>query len=203
VAGAWLAALDVVVATVLNAAGISLHPLVVLAGAALGFLGGPVLAEVVLRSEAESRRDELRADLGAFSELMVLLLAAGSGVEGALVHAAEAGDDWTWQRLRDSLRAARLTRRSAADALCALGQELGVTELEELGAAVALAASSGTRLRTSLTARAEALRSRELARTQADAASATERMTFPVVASAIGFLVVLGYPALSKVLTGF
>jgi Flp pilus assembly protein TadB len=202
-AGTWLAALVLLVGSTLGTAGARLHADAVLAAAVVAFLAGPVIAEVALRSEANGRREDLRVDLGSFAELMVLLLAAGSGVEGALAHAAEAGDDWTWLHLRDALRAARLTRRSPAEALCSLGRQLGVTELEELGAAVDLAASSGTRLRASLTARAEALRARELARTQAQAASATERMTFPVVALALGFLVVLGYPALSKVLTSF
>lgn len=203
IAGTWLAALVLLVTAALHSAGAAIGGPVVLGGAAVAFLAGPFMAELALRSEANGRREDLRVDLGAFAELMVLLLAAGSGVEGALAHAAEAGDDWTWRQLRNALRAARLTRRSSAEALSSLGRELEVTELEELGAAVDLAASSGTRLRASLTARAEALRARELARTQAQAASATERMTFPVVALALGFLVVLGYPALSKVMTSF
>ena len=80
---------------------------------------------------------------------------------------------------------------------------MGVVEIEEFGAAVALASSSGSRLRESLASRSEALRARELARVQAQAASATERMTFPVVSLAVGFLVVLGFPALTRVLAGF
>lgn len=33
--------------------------------------------------------------------------------------------------------------------------------------------------------------------------AASERMTFPVVALAVGFLVLIGYPALARVLAGF
>jgi Flp pilus assembly protein TadB len=202
-AGICLAAIVMAVGAGLTASGATVPAPVLLAAVVVGLFAGPVLAELTLRAEAAERRDELRVDLGTFSELMVLLLAAGSGVESALASAAQAGDDWTWRRLHDGLRAARLTRRTPAEVLCELGRDLGVTQLEELGAAVALAASSGSRLRESLSARAAALRSRELARTQAEAASATERMTFPVVALAVGFLVVLGYPALAKVATGF
>src|SRR5581483_5268596 len=133
IAGTWLAALVLLVTAALHSAGAAIGGPVVLGGAAVAFLAGPFMAELALRSEANGRREDLRVDLGAFAELMVLLLAAGSGVEGALAHAAEAGDDWTWRQLRNALRAARLTRRSSAEALSSLGRELEVTELEELG----------------------------------------------------------------------
>lgn len=202
-AGVWLAAVVFGLAAALRGGGVNL-PTVMLGGGALAAaLAGPLLVGVVLRAEAAERRSDLLVDLGAYADLVVLLLAAGSGIEGALTTAADAGDDWTWRRLREALRNARLTRQTPAEALNGLGRHLGVVELEEFGAAVELASASGSRLRESLAARSEALRARELARVQAQAASATERMTFPVVALAVGFLVVLGFPALTKVLSGF
>lgn len=202
-AAVWLAGVVVALAAALRAGGVAVPGVVLGGGALIAALVGPLLAGVVLHAEAAERRDDLLVDLGAYSDLVVLLLAAGSGIEGALTTAADAGDDWTWRRLREALRNARLTRQTPSDALTGLGRRLGVVELEEFGAAVELASSSGSRLRESLAARSEALRARELARVQAQAASATERMTFPVVALAVGFLVVLGFPALTKVLSGF
>lgn len=202
-AGVWLAGLVLALAAALHAGGVAVPGAVLVGGGLTAALVGPILAVVVLRAEAAERREDLLVDLGAYSDLVVLLLAAGSGIDGALTTAANAGEDWTWRSLRSALRNARLTRQAPSDALCGLGRRLGVVELEELGAAVELASSSGSRLRESLAARSEALRARELARVQAQAASATERMTFPVVALAIGFLVVLGFPALTKVLSGF
>jgi Flp pilus assembly protein TadB len=202
-AGVWLAGVVVGLAMALRAGGVVVPGAVLAGGAVTAALAGPLLAGVVLRADAAERRDDLLVDLGAYSDLVVLLLAAGSGIEGALTTAADAGDDWTWRRLREALRNARLTRQTPSEALTGLGRRLGVAELEEFGAAIELASASGSRLRESLAARSEALRARELARVQAQAASATERMTFPVVALAVGFLVVLGFPALSKVLSGF
>ena len=202
-AAVWLAGVVLALAAALRAGGVAVPGAVLGGGALIAALVGPLMAGVVLRAEAAERRDDLLVDLGAYSDLVVLLLAAGSGIEGALTTAADAGDDWTWRGLREALRNARLTRQTPSDALTGLGRRLGVVELEEFGAAVELASSSGSRLRESLAARSEALRARELARVQAQAASATERMTFPVVALAVGFLVVLGFPALTKVLSGF
>lgn len=202
-AGVWLAAVVLGLAVALRAGDVNV-PAGLLAGGAIAVgMAGPFLVGVLLRAEAGERRDDFLIDLGAYSDLVVLLLAAGSGIEGALTTAADAGDAWTWRHLREALRNARLTRQAPSEALAGLGRRLGVVELEEFGAAVELASASGSRLRESLAARSEALRARELARVQAQAASATERMTFPVVALAAGFLVVLGFPAVSKVLVGF
>lgn len=202
-AGLWLAVLILAVTAGIGLGGLSV-PLPVTAGAALAAgLAGPLVSRAVLSGEASERRQEFLVDVAVYADLVVLLLAAGSGIEGALVNAADAGDDWTWRALHDALRDARLTRQTPAEGLTGLGRRLRLVELEELGAAVALASSSGSRLRESLAARADTLRSRELARVQAQAASATERMTFPVVALAVGFLVVLGFPAVTRVLSGF
>jgi Flp pilus assembly protein TadB len=202
-AALWCAAVAIGVTAAIRASGFAVPGMVVITAALVAALAGPLVAAAVLRAEATERRQDMLVDLAAYSDLVVLLLAAGSGVEGALVSAADAGDGWTWRQLHDALRNARLTRQRPDEAMTALGRKLGVVELEEFGAAVALASSSGTRLRASLAARAEALRTRELARVQAQAASATERMTFPVVALAVGFLFVLGFPAVTRVMSGF
>jgi tight adherence protein C len=202
-AAVWFAAMAVAVTAGIGLGGTTI-PVPVTVGAALAAAAvGPVVATAVLRAEASERRQDFLVDLAAYTDLVVLLLAAGSGIEGALVNAAEAGEDWPWRALHDALRDARLTRQTPGEAFTNLGRRLGLVELEELGAAVALASSSGSRLRESLAARADTLRARELARVQAQAASATERMTFPVVALAVGFLVVLGFPAVTRVISGF
>jgi len=161
---------------------------------------GVALTIAATRSEASDRRGELRRTLATFLELAGLTLAAGAGVESALLTAAGAGDGWAWDRIREALRPSQVTGASPWEGLGRLGEELAVVELVELASAVALAMTSGGRLRETLAARAASQRSRELAREQARAASATERMTFPVVAMALGFLVLIGFPAVARVL---
>ena len=187
-------------AVVLAMAGIHVSTVIVAAAVLASVPAGIALAVLATRSEAAGRREELRRTIATFLELTGLTLAAGAGVESALLTAAAAGDGWTWDRIREALRPSQVTGASPWEALGRLGEDLGVVELVELGSAVALATTSGGRLRDTLAARAASQRSRELAREQANAAAATERMTFPVVAMALGFLTLVGFPAVARVL---
>lgn len=190
----------VVCAVALAVAGIRV-PIGIVAAAALASVpAGVALTIAATRSEAGGRREELRRTLATFLELAGVTLAAGAGVESALLTAAAAGDGWAWDRIREALRPSQVTGASPWDALGRLGEDFAVVELVELASAVALAVTSGGRLRETLAARAASQRSRELAREQAGAASATEQMTFPVVAMALGFLVLIGFPAVARVL---
>ena len=57
-------------------------------------------------------------------------------------------------------------------------------------------------MRESLAAKAKSLRDHELSDAEAEAQSATERMALPVVLLFLGFLILIGFPAIDAVLTG-
>jgi Flp pilus assembly protein TadB len=166
-----------------------------LGGATLGFL----IPELTLTSEAAAARKSFRHAYGAFLDLVNVMLAAGAGPEAALHTAADSGGGWAFTEIRNALAAARSTRRSIADALADLGEELGVIELIELSASVALTGNQGARIRASLAAKADTLRAHQVSETEADAESATERMTLPVVILLMGFLLFLAYPAVTAI----
>ena len=63
-----------------------------------------------------------------------------------------------------------------------------------------LAGEQGARIKLSLAAKAAALRSHQMARIEADAQAATERMGLPTVLMFLGFMVLLGYPAMHQIL---
>ncbi len=169
------------------------------AAAPIGFW----LPEFTLRSQAAARREAVVSSLSSYLDLVTVLLAGGTGTETALVAAAEAGDSWTFQRVRDALTVTRARRRSPWEGLAELGEEIGVDELVELASSVQLAGEQGAQLTATLAARASALRAAQLARVEARAQAATERMSLPTVLLFVGFLVLLGYPALQIVLDGF
>jgi len=73
-------------------------------------------------------------------------------------------------------------------ALGRLGQELGVAELSELAASVALAGTEDGKARASLAAKAASLRTHERAEAETADQAATERMSLPVVLLFAGFL---------------
>lgn len=159
--------------------------------------------DLTLRSEADKRRRAFRHGLGSFLDLVVIGLAGGAGVESALRDAATVGQGRSYAQIRRALEVTALTGETPWSALARLGDELGVTELAELASSVSLAGTEGARVRDSLAAKARSLRDHALASAEAEAQSATERMAFPVVLLFLGFMVLVGYPAVDAVLTGF
>ena len=166
-----------------------------LATAAAGF----ILPDFMLRDEAEKRRRAFRHALSSYLDLVNVLLAGGAGIETALYAAADAGDGWGYRTIRSELRRARLTGQSPWDTFAGLAERLGVTELAELAASVALAGSHGARIRASLAAKADTLRGHQIAETESAAEAATERMTIPVAVLLFGFLVFIAYPAIAQI----
>ncbi|WP_329072677.1 type II secretion system F family protein [Amycolatopsis sp. NBC_01480] len=166
--------------------------------AALGFL----TPDLEVRAKAARRRAEFRTALSAFLDLVWITLAGGAGVEAALTDAAEIGHGPAFTQLRRALSAAQLTRTAAWATLRRLGEELGISELAELAASVSLAGTEGARVRASLAAKAQALRTHQVTDAEAEAQAATERMALPVTLLFLGFLGFIAYPAVVQVLNG-
>jgi hypothetical protein len=83
-----------------------------------------------------------------------------------------------------------------------LGEALGIADLRELAASVSLAGDSGAKVRTSLSARARALRVKGLADIEEAAQAASERMSLPVILLMCGFIAFIGFPAIVRVMEG-
>jgi tight adherence protein C len=178
-------------------------PLVVPLWASLIFMvAGFFAPDLGIHADATRRRRDFRHALSSFLDLVVVALAGGGGVETALADAASVGSGWAFGYLRRALDQARLARQTPWAALGRLGQQLGVGELSELAASVALAGTEGAKVRASLAAKAASLRTHQLAEAETADQAATERMSLPVVLLFAGFLLFLGYPAVQKVLTG-
>ncbi|MCO1575878.1 type II secretion system F family protein [Crossiella sp. SN42] len=164
--------------------------------------GAVALAEHNVHHTASLRRDSFRHALAAYLNLLRILLAGGAGIDSALTDAVDIGQGWPFHRIRHALDTARLTRTTPWRALGKLGAELDIDELVELGAVLTLAGAEGARVRASLTAKAAAVHTRELADAEGRALAATERMTLPVVLLFAAFLALIGYPALAQILGG-
>ncbi|MFD2415374.1 type II secretion system F family protein [Amycolatopsis pigmentata] len=185
--------------------------LLMLAGLSLGIqcqvVAGLVLAacgfvvpDLRTRSEAAKLRTGFRHALSAYLDLVWITLAGGAGVDSALRDSAAIGRGWAFAHIRRALDRARLTRTTPWATLRQLGEELDITELSELAASLSLAGTEGAKIRTSLAAKATALRTHQLADAEAQAQAATERMALPVMALFLGFLVFIAYPALNQIL---
>jgi hypothetical protein len=100
------------------------------------------------------------------------------------------------------LRAAQTRRHKLWHALDELGARGGIVPLRELASAVDLAAESGSRIRETLLAKANALRVRQLTEAEAEAQKASETMGVAPALLAIAAVVLIGYPALARFLSG-
>lgn len=193
-------ALPPLLGTILSLAGVQPSATVAAVMWVLFVLGTWSAPDMSLRDEANKRREQMRRALASFADLVVVSLAGGAGVNGALSDASAAGNGWAMARIRESLREATLMRQSPWTALRDLGERYDTSEFAELAASLQLAGADGARIRSSLASKAKTLRTQFLAEMDAEAQSATERMSLPVVLLFAGFLALLGYPAISHIL---
>jgi len=156
-----------------------------------------------LRDRAKAARSDFRVSLSAYLDLVSVLLSGGAGIETALVAASRVGAGASFEAIARCLEVSRASRRSPWDVLAEHGARIGVDELPELAATIKLGGEQGARMTASLVAKAESMRAKQLADIEARANAATERMGMPMVVLFLGFLVLLGYPAMQMISAGF
>ncbi|MCK2142916.1 MULTISPECIES: type II secretion system F family protein [unclassified Streptomyces] len=158
------------------------------------------LPDLEVRRDAADRRRDLRRVIGAYLDLVSMSLAGGRGLPEALMAAAEVSDGWAAKRIRNALNDARITGHSQWQALGELGEELGIEELKDLAASLALVADDGAKVRESLASRAETMRHREMAEIEGAAGEKSQSMLVAQLLLCAGFLVFLIFPAAMRVL---
>lgn len=179
-------------------------PLVVPIGAGVVFgIGGALLPIAELNAEAKRGRRHARRVICSFLDLVVLGLAGGMGIESALLAAAQLGENVVSRRMFAALSLSRDTGEPPWEALGRLGETLGVEEFSELAAAAGLAGMEGAKIRATLAARAASIRRHELANAEAEANALTERLFIPGAFLLVGFLIFIGYPAFTRIASGF
>lgn len=155
-----------------------------------------------MRHAGHEQRQLASQAVGTYLDLVVLCLAGGMGVEGALDAAATIAEDPFSARIAAVLDGARHGGRPPWQALAQMGADLQVSELVELASTVSLAGTEGARIRATLAAKAETLRRRQLAKQESEANAMTERLFLPGALLLVGFLVFIGYPAFARILSG-
>lgn len=195
--------LPIVMLAVTSVGGVPLPGSLVFGSMVLGSVAGYQVPALQLRTRAALARRRFRTSLSAYLDLVAIMLAGGAGIETALFAAARIGDGPAFRRISDALELSRTSRRSPWDSLAALGRAIAVTDLPELAATVRLGGEQGARMTASLVAKASSLRAKQLAEVEAEANAATEKMGLPMVMLFLGFLVLLGFPAMHMINAGF
>jgi Flp pilus assembly protein TadB len=196
------AATPVAVAFLLAAFGIGVSPVLVLLGAfAFGLLAWASV-EIETHTKAERARTEAARALSTVLSLTAMALSGGAGIDSALRAAASAGTGLAFTRIKHALDRAALLSMTPWETLGELGERLDSSAYIQLASTTALAGTEGARIRTSLDDRATAMRGQRLADIETEALASTERMSLPIVAMATSFVLIVGYPALQRIMTG-
>jgi hypothetical protein len=160
-----------------------------------------VLAPLLVHSTTMATSNEvaldLRHQLGAYLDMVTMLLAGNTGYEGALDQAARAGDGMLFRELRRGMREAGTTGQSLVRALERVADDYGIVELEQVAATATLSAAEGAPVARSLAAKCSTLRSTLAAEQEADARVRNDKVTPPLVAMALLFMALIIYPALN------
>ena len=191
-------ALALVPAILFSLLGAGLAPVPMAVGAVLFAGAGWCYPDLEVRSRATATRRAWAQALTVYVDIVGISLAGGAGVEEALMVAAGAGSGPQFEELDATLRAAQTRRHKLWHALDDLGARADIVPLRELAAAVDLAAESGSRIRETLLAKANALRVRQLTEAEADAQRASETMGIAPALMAVAAVVLIGYPAVAR-----
>lgn len=154
-----------------------------------------VAAVAQLTEEAKHARMEFRRSLSVYLDLVALQLAAGRGHPEALPAAAKVCQGWAFQRLEDALQRARDAGITPWEAFADLGSEYGIEQLETLGGALLLVGDEGAKVRASLMARAETLRSQRIEDEKAADEQRSKSISFAQILVVVAFVGYLFYPA--------
>ena len=181
---------------------IGVHPPILLPlGASLGLAAAmSFIPDYNARSDAKGARAEFSHALSAYIDLVALERHSGSGSTQALEIAAQVGDSWVFQRLREELARARWSGATPWDALTDLSTELGLPELAELADIMRLSGEEGATVYATLRARSASMRNALLSQELSAANVDGERMTVPVTALAMVFLALLAFPAVLRII---
>ncbi len=148
--------------------------------------------------DAKKARLEFARALGAYIDLVALERNNGSGVRQAMESASEVGDSWVFTRLSEELTRSRWSGQPPWDALHALAEELGLSELDDFADIMRLSGEEGTSVYANLRARSAAMRTAMLNDEIAEANAVGERMTIPGSLLGVIFMALLVAPSLLR-----
>jgi Flp pilus assembly protein TadB len=152
-----------------------------------------------LTSRARRARRDFAHALGAYLDVLVLLLAANEGVENAMDVAANTGTGPAFEALRRATIEARSSGAPVWQSLRELAERIDVEILAEIADAGRLAGEDGAPIRRTVTTKARSLRARTLDAAETEAKQRSRQLFLPIVAMGTGFMVFLIYPLLTTI----
>jgi len=171
-------------------------PTVVSLGCAAGMF---FLVDVNIRQRAAAAREEFRRAVATYLTLVGLVRYSGAGAVESLEQAARIGSGWVFDRIRAVLDDARYANEAPWTRLRQVSVEIGVPDLGEIGDIMSLVGEQGAQVYQTLLSRAHSLRVALRTTEQQRAATATTLLYVPTSLLLLVFLVLIGYPAISRI----
>jgi hypothetical protein len=174
--------LPLLVGVMLASAGRSLPGPLVAAGGLLSLAAAAGLAFAVHRDvafRAKRLRRDCRVVIAVYLSLVAMERAAGHGSVESLERASQVGDGWIMQRIREALLRARSHHLPPWRELTALGDQVGVPELSDVGQIMHSSGQSGAQVHRTLLERADSLRDQIRTDALARAEAVTGRLEIP------------------------
>ena len=198
VLGAAALAVFAVFATTLLGRDLPLPIIVAAAGA--GALGGWLLPDSILKTEAEKERVLFQQVTESWLELVAQLVTAGADTFGALATAAGYSEQPGFVLIRDALRVSAASGEAPWTGLRRLADERRLRFLDPFCSALELAGTTGAGSRQAILAQVDAARSKAVLEADAAAASSGEKMGAPLALIGGAFMILMGYPPLAGIL---
>lgn len=159
-----------------------------------------LLPDLEVKRKATQARSEFRRGLCTYVDLVALERLADASAVEALERAASPGHGWVFDRIRNAVAHAMLTGASPWHALIDLADEVGISELSDVGDIIAVSGEDGAAVHDTLRAHARALRTTLLTEYETAANAASERLAIPVACLGLMFIAALIFPALARIL---
>jgi len=158
-----------------------------------------LLVDVNIKQKAAAAREEFRRAVASYLTLVGLVRYAGAGAVEALEQAAQVGDNWVFQRIRDALADARYANEAPWTRLRRVAAEIGVPDLGEVGEIMSLVGDQGAQVYQTLLSRAQSMRVALRTAEQKRSATVTTLLYVPTSMLLFILLVLIGYPAITHI----
>ena len=194
---AVLAAFGVIASTLF---GLDLPLPIIVAAAGAGALGGWLLPDSILKTEADKERVLFQQVTESWLELVAQLVTAGADTFGALTTASSYSQQPGFVVIHDALRVSAASGEAPWTGLRRLADERRLRFLDPFCSALELAGTTGAGSRQAILAQVEAARSKAMLEADAAAASSGEKMGAPLALIGGAFMILMGYPPLAGIL---
>ncbi len=195
-------AMVVAVASLVAAGQVSSSPFVwLLVPTVAALFGWRVIADV--RTRAVRRRAELNRAVNDFVQLLAVALTTHRSVEDALSFAADAGDGFGFDLLRQTINTAQPMGITVWDALSAMADTYDLDQLRGLATSLQRQAGVGVSVAATIRTEASAMRARQLADITDRADKANANLSLPTMGMVFGMVLFLAYPVMTQIADAF